>query len=258
MRIYRRLAIPTFLSFVAVMVVLLNSLTVSAATVSTYNPNHNWAGYHVSLSQSTNPTLVSVVDMDWKVPAVNCTKGGKPISGKIGIWTGLGGVGELLAQLGTANECTNGDNTSWAWWEVQPTIDPQRLPETVSPGDDIDASVSYNRDGSYKLMLTNYTQHWDFDKSWKNPTTRPHTAECIVEKVTHAILPQFATINVNVCHWAQFKPYANTAPWYPFSKGANLTRDEVAESYLGIIFPKTETSALSSDGTSFSVNWKGY
>jgi Peptidase A4 family len=221
-----------------------------AATSVPANKSPNWAGYYVSLPNN----IIDSAMMTWQVPNVDCTKNGKPISGTIGIFPGLGGVanGDLLPQLGTANQCSNGQLTTWAWWEVATTNKPQPLPNPVYVGDNMAAEVVYSG-GEYQFYMNDATQGWHFQKTWTDTTTMPQSSECIVEDFNSSLLPQFTTVNITNCQW---QSGSNAAQ--PISSGTNLTQEDVFENLGAVQMQKTQTSELGNDGASFSVDWKNY
>ena len=88
---------------------------------------------------------------DWTVPTLNCAE---TPNGGASTWVGIGGAtlpdgqtsGTLL-QTGITDQCTDGEQNDFGWWEEypsQPNIAQQFVSFTVSPGNNISASVTFN------------------------------------------------------------------------------------------------------------------
>lgn len=127
------------------------TLIESGPTVPTgSSTSSNWAGYIVPSS-----ALITGASGSFTVPTLDCSA---TPDGGAGIWVGIGGeqwptggTSGVLLQTGVTADCVNGAATYHAWWEEYPSIpntsrDFSGLP--VSPGDQIEASVSQWSDGS--------------------------------------------------------------------------------------------------------------
>lgn len=114
----------------------------------------NWSGYVVP---SASP--VTTVSGEFTVPTLNCKK--TPNAGEA-VWVGTGGAGGSsgdLLQTGVVSDCIGGVQTeNPGWWEEYPQY-PARLFKTmtVSPGDQIVASVSQAGDLSWTTRLDDMT-----------------------------------------------------------------------------------------------------
>lgn len=160
----------------------------------------NWSGYVVP-----SATPVTSVSGRFTVPTLNCKK--TPTAGEA-VWVGTGGasVNDDLLQTGVVSECVGGTQVeNPGWWEEYPEY-PAKLFDsmTVSPGDQIEASVSQGIDLSWTTRLDDLTtgvsgvmhtgDHWGTVRD-TDPTTwlatpvdastvsysGGHTAEWIVE-----------------------------------------------------------------------------
>ena len=128
-------------------------------TTATTSPN--WSGYAAWPNDS-----VTYVTGTWTVPTVTAASG---TSGNIAscTWVGIDGDGNgTVEQIGTWQNVQNGVAHYFAWWEMFSKIGLQ--PEqtittmTVSPGDSITASVTYQTSGTYAgdfLLSINDTSH---------------------------------------------------------------------------------------------------
>jgi hypothetical protein len=130
----------------------------------------------------------------WQQPTVNCTVP----NAKTAIWVGLDGAGEphstaTVEQLGTMATCgsTAGAAPSYkAWWEMK-AESPDNEYSTgeymfdVSPGDYIEALVTYTEAGTFVLHLIDLTAHKEFSTTKTcnpNRTCYRNSAEFIVER----------------------------------------------------------------------------
>lgn len=248
------------LSAASATVILFTAMSLPAAGAMrasvTNFPNPSWAGYSVAFT-NTQDTPLSASGA-WTVPSVNCTANGKPISGEVAVWPGLGGTSsDDLAQIGTDSQCINGKATYWAWYEFVPSQSKAihitgngKYP--VSAGDSIRATVTEQGAGYFALQI------WNDSRSWYYPVlhldqsahSTPLTAEWIVEDPGNQTWPQF-TRNVvfKNCTWVQNGPQA------PLSSGTSLTKYTIVTDTPIVQFPKDITGDPASGGTAFSVQW---
>jgi Peptidase A4 family len=116
----------------------------------------NWSGYVVP---STTP--ITSVSGQFTVPTLNCKK--TPTAGEAA-WVGTGGAGSStgdLLQTGVVSDCVGGTQVeNPGWWEEYPEY-PAKLftGMTVSPGDQIVASVSQGVDLTWTTRLDDLTTH---------------------------------------------------------------------------------------------------
>jgi hypothetical protein len=177
------------------------AVTASAAGVKTpvnfelgnAHLNGQWSGYAAETSLS-NPQANSVtyVSGSWTVPRVTATSANTYSA----TWVGIDGFNnDTVEQTGTSQDYYNGQPVYYAWWEMFSTIGGQ--PEqrittmTVSPGDKITASVTYETSGTQAgdfLLSINDTSHANDSFSiyanpatYQNPLPVRSTAEWIME-----------------------------------------------------------------------------
>lgn len=240
-------------------VLFLPSQVQAAPLLSTVN-NFNWAGYSVSLQPNLSST--TSVSMAWNIPSVSCYQNGKPISGTIGIWPGLGGIGaNTLEQIGTASQCTNGQASYWAWYELFPSMSqPHHLLQDgnypVSAGDSMRADVTNQGGGYFVLRLFNDSKHWYYTKIWLNQGSNvaPASADCILEDQAAGTFPQFYKEQINNCVWVQ------NGTQQPLTSGTNLTRYNIVRSTN---LPPFSTSIATTidifpDGKTFAIYWNKF
>ena len=214
-------------------------------TTATTTPN--WSGY---VATTPNDSVTSVTGT-WTVPTVTATSGNTDSFA----WVGIDGYGNgTVEQAGTAQGTHNGVPYYYAWWEMWSSINHQ--PEqtistmTVSPGDSITASVTYQTSGTYAgdyLLSINDTSHsndsfstYANPQQYQDPLPDHSTAEWIMETPssggTYATLPEFSPVTFTNC-------YATISGASAQVQALNMNRNGVT---------LDTTSALTS-GTSFSV-----
>jgi Peptidase A4 family len=134
-------------------------------------------------------------------------------------WVGIDGYGNhTVEQTGTAQEIRNGVPTYFAWWEMWSNVDHQPAQHistmTVSPGDSITASVTYESSGTYAgefLLSINDTSKsndsfstYENPPLYQNPLPDRSTAEWImetpIENGGYATLPNFGSITFTNCN----------------------------------------------------------
>jgi hypothetical protein len=214
-------------------------------TTATTSPN--WSGYVATTPNDS----VTYVTGTWTVPTVTATSGNTDSFA----WVGIDGYGGgTVEQVGTAQGTHNGVPYYYAWWEMWSKIGGQ--PEqtistmTVSPGDSITASVTYQTSGTYAgdyLLSINDTSHSNdsFSKyanpqQYQDPLPDRSSAEWIMETPssggTYATLPEFSPVTFTNC-------YATISEATAQVRALNLNRNGVT----------LDTTSVLTSGTSFSV-----
>lgn len=140
----------------------------STASASTYNFG---SGY-----SAIDGTFTSV-GANWIQPTATCDGGDQ----QTGFWIGLSGTG-TIAQIGTAANC-NGDTPDYySWWEMYPAAG---VPtgNVTEPGDHMHATVVYNGDNEFTMVLDNVTRGWAMTENETQVSTggTPISANVIVE-----------------------------------------------------------------------------
>lgn len=208
-----------------------------------YGNSNNWAGYAVTGLAGS----VTDVKGSWVVPAVDCSSTPNSYSS---FWVGIDGYSSgTVEQTGTSSDCRGSTPSYYAWYEFYPKF-PGRVPITISPGDVISAEVKYTGKSQFTVSITDVTTGKSFSKSGKVPQAERSSAEWIAEAPwSGGILPlaNFGTVNFG-------SNYA-TVSGVTGSIGSFGTSVQpiTMVSYSGA--PKAQPLPLSSDGTSFSVQW---
>jgi hypothetical protein len=222
---------------------------------ATDNPGQspNWSGYAVISS----PGSVSDVVGSWRVPAIadNCTS-----DGYSAFWVGIDGVSSsTVEQIGSESDCQNGVPAYYTWYEFYPRASHDLF--EVNPGDIISAEVKYLGDSSFLASITDTTTGQSF-----NVTARVNAQRSSAEWITEAP----ATTSSSRRARTTILPLANfgTVLWENCCAALNGTTGSVG-SFGSLMQPITmvgldsqitqaQPSALSQDGTSFTVQWTRY
>ncbi len=212
----------------------------------------NWAGYVVSNST----VLVSDVKGSWIVPAVSSKSGGQYSANWIGIY---GYTPKTVEQIGTSSDNPSKGKVNYsAWYEFNP--DPNVIiPLTIKPGDKISAEVSYSK-GQYTLTMIDVTTSKSFTATHADKGYSRNSAEWIVEAPT-SLFEVLPLANFGTTYFgssSNFQSSTCIATIGDSTKGIGSFDTDVYSITMvnkrGQI--KAQPSALSTDGTSFSVTWK--
>jgi Peptidase A4 family len=255
----------------------IDSVSASAQTVNAQpqqtqqQQSQNWAGYVVHSSNGSN---FSSVSGSWTQPAVSSTSG----QGYSAFWVGLGGAGQqsqALEQVGTSSDVVDGQATYYAWYELVPAPETQ-LNLAIHPGDHITGKVTVNG-SSVTVSLSDQTTGQSVSKTATTSNPDTSTAEWIAEapssqssdgSIQTLPLANFGTVtftgasatagghtgSISDPAWnsteVQLTPDGSTT--YPGAGGSfTLAGLGSAGQPSGGATP----SALSSDGSSFSVSY---
>jgi hypothetical protein len=210
----------------------------------------NWSGFAVTGSNVTD------VRGSWIVPAI---QGTCPATNQYSsFWVGIDGYNSnTVEQIGTDSDCQNGVPTYYAWYEFYPHQSYMFTNFPVSPGDAIDAEVSY-AGGRFTLSLTNYTIGASVTTSGKVARAQRSSAEWIAEAPSSGgVLPlaNFGTVDFG----ADYTPFTDTCDATvggvagPISAfGANIQRITMVNSSNAV---KAQPSQLNPTGGSFTDAW---
>ncbi len=217
--------------------------------------SYNWSGYAVTGMDFTS------VSGSWIVHSVDCAK--TPNSYAV-FWTGMDGYADTtVEQIGTLAVCTGTVASYYAWYEFVPNEDIQLISSvTVTAGDNISASVTFDGSGEYTLKITDVTTGKSYSKKGKvTGGAKRASAEWIAEAPTGTtgILPlsDFGTASygddytdVIDTNWASDEK--KTGPIGDFATQEKIIM--ITDSATPV--DKAVPSALSTDGSSFKITWK--
>jgi hypothetical protein len=130
-------------------------------------------GYGVTGSTYTSSTA------DWTMPSYAC--GSKTDGTYLAIWTGLDGLtSATVEQIGAEAYCTSGITEYYGWYDLYPEA-PVDFSNTLSAGDKLEASVTYDGSSKFTLTLDDVTAGWDKTVTATLAGTDRSSAETIVE-----------------------------------------------------------------------------
>lgn len=176
-------------------------------------------------------------------------------------WVGIDGYSSnTVEQTGTDSDCQSGKPTYYAWYEFYPQPSFIISSLTIRPGDTIFADVKYTSGNSFTIVIKDLTTGKSFSTSHKVSSAQRTSAEWIAEApYSGGILPlaDFGTVSFGYDSTAVVSTcYATvsgvTRPIGSFGSSVQ-TITMVSQSSSTTI--KAQPSALSSDGTSFSITW---
>jgi hypothetical protein len=140
------------------------------AVVNPPSTSTNWSGY-----AATGGTYTSV-NSSWVEPAALCTA-----AGEAAFWVGLDGANDgTVEQTGTTADCVGGSPVYFAWYELFPAA-PIEYSDTVAPGDNMSASVTYTGSGDYAVRISDGTRGWVESHTYYSPGDANASAEIIAE-----------------------------------------------------------------------------
>lgn len=225
----------------------------------------NWAGYVATGADGTTSTAFSEVSARWIQPRVTCTSG---IVSSAAFWVGLGGASsssQALEQIGTAADCTGRGSASYSmWYELVPAPS-VRIKYKVFPGNVIEASVDVVG-AKVTLQIRNLTRRTRYTRVLQTLALDVSSAEWIAEAPTACdssgscgVLPLTYFDSVSFTHASAT---ANAQSGSISDAGWTAMPIELA-SDVQFGAPNGQAwaigalpSALSPDGTSFTVDWQ--
>jgi Peptidase A4 family len=219
----------------------------------TVEDSTNWSGYAVEGTSFTK-ALGS-----WTVPSVNCSVTPNTYSS---FWVGIDGwTSNSVEQTGTDSDCSGSTPSYYAWYEFYPNPSFLISGVKVSPGNQISASVTYSG-SKFTVTITNESTGKSFTKSATVRSAKRTSAEWIAEAPcctrSGGILPlaDFGTMDFGV----DFTGISNTnnATASGVSGVISAFGSKVFESIMvnGTTGANEAVpSALTADGSSFTVTW---
>ncbi len=250
--------VSVFAFAAAVSLMLLPAVAASAPPLASQAPrvpvrqgtSTNWSGYAVETNLST-PQSYAVTDVigTWTVPQVTSSSTNTYSS----VWVGIDGYSDgTVEQLGTEQDWVNGQPRYYAWIEMYPKL-PSTINYPIAYGDTITAEVTYTGNNQFVLSMTDTPATgaaWTFSTKARAKAQR-QSAEWIVEAPwSGGVLPlaNFGTVKVTGA-----QATLNTATG-AINNPAWQNDPITMETSSGVL--KAVPSALSPDGSSFTVTWQ--
>jgi hypothetical protein len=209
----------------------------------------NWAGYAVTGGSGS----VTQVTGSWVEPSVSCPR----TLTYAAFWDGIDGYNSnTVEQAGTLAYCSGGHAYYYAWYEFYPAASVEISSFTVHPGDKVSVAVTYNATaGSFSITVKDGTS--SYTKTGTVSGAERASAECIAERPEVgsrlANLADFGTTEFGSDYTATIGCAATVAgsasAFGGFSTATAINMVDSAGRTLA------STSALSSDGTSFTETW---
>lgn len=211
----------------------------------------NWSGYAVT---GTAGSVTNALG-SWTVPSVTCTS----TSSYAAFWVGIDGfTSSTVEQTGTMSQCQRGSPSYYAWYEFYPGPLTTITSIPVSPGNSISAGVSYSG-GTFTVTITDVTTGKTFSTSQRVGSAQRSSAEWIAEAPSSGstILPlaNFGTSYFGVDNTGVTSTNYATIGGVsgPISSFGSSVQEMTMVTSSGAL--EAQPSALSADGTSFSVAW---
>jgi hypothetical protein len=214
----------------------------------------NWSGYAVTGSTGS----VTYVQGSWIVPAVT---GNRFTSAYSSFWVGIDGFSSnTVEQIGTDSDIQRGRAVYYAWYEFYPAESMIEISGfTIKPGDVISASVTYSS-SVFTLLITDKSTGASYSTTGTVSGATETSAEWIAEAPSSyfGVLPlanfgtaKFGYDNTGVTGTCNATVCGLTGSIGSFG---SAVQEITMVSNRGTV--KALPSALSSDGTSFSITWK--
>jgi hypothetical protein len=213
--------------------------------------SENWSGYAATGTGFTN------AQGSWVVPKVSCAK---TLEAYSAFWVGIDGYSsDTVEQTGTMSLCFLTEPEYYAWYEFYPAASVEITSVPVTPGDTISASVTYNG-SDFTITITNETTGKTYSKSGTVSGAQRSSAEWIAEapSSTSGVLPlaDFGTVSFG----DDYTGVVNTNYATDDSITGPISDFGTAVEEITMVSSKGKTeavpSALSTDGSSFTVAWK--
>jgi hypothetical protein len=249
---------------------ILTSVPLSGVAVASANPmirvgngdnnSVNWSGYAVTGAADS----ITVAQGSWTVPAVTCASGEKSYSA---FWVGIDGFSSTtVEQTGTDSDCAHGAPTYYAWFEFYPKASKDISTLTIHPGDEVAARVTF-ASGTFRIAIEDFTTGKAYSSTSKVSGAMRSSAEFIVEAPETCVLLKcsltklsdfgttgFGSDNTGItaainCAVAMNGPLASLGSYGSAVQEITM----VGQSNSSLV--KSLPSALSADGTSFTVQW---
>jgi len=220
----------------------------------------NWSGYAVTGATGS----ITSVQGTWVVPAVTCGSGETSYSA---FWVGIDGfTSTTVEQTGTDSDCSHGVPTYYAWFEFYPKASKSISTVPIHAGDKVGASVTF-ASGKFKIGIKDFTTGKTFGSSSAVSGAARSSAEFIVEAPSICVLVKchlaslsnfgtagFGSDNTGISSSINCAVGVNGAVAALGTYGSAIQEiTMVSQNNPSIV--KSLPSAVSADGTSFTVQW---
>ncbi len=235
------------------------TLTIAPAILDTplVSNNTNWAGYVVASDLQNPQSTVTSVSASWTVPKV-VTSFQDEFSA---IWIGIGGFFDnSLIQTGTEQDSIQGQSEYSAWLELLPQTSMTIDTITVSPGDQMSASIILVDPiiDEWTIDIRDLTTNQEYSNNFVYPSSQL-SAEWIVERPeitstqTRGTLANLANIGNVLLANCQAMIGSESGSIASFPTVESVMFSSVNSTSGSGVMQLAAVSDLSSNGSSFSV-----
>jgi hypothetical protein len=226
-------------------------------SISMANSNStNWAGY-VGAKSISKPVTGSctLAAGTFNVPEIY-TDVNLP-NNNASIWTGIDGAfatDPTVQQIGIDGANVNGKTVWYAWFEMYPQPAYQIVGFPIKKGDSITTTIQVISTGQYQLTIMNNTRGVRTvipTRYTKNTGAKQQSVEWIVEA-------PWMGKTLPLTHFSQVIFTKCSARISGVTSAINAFPNVAVDMVTPTLQLKAKTNALSSNGQSFSVDWKHY
>lgn len=221
--------------------------------VITHSYSTNWSGYAVETDLNTPQSgVVTDVKGSWIVPAIS----GNAKNTYSSFWVGIDGYSDgTVEQIGTDSDTNNrGQPVYYAWYEMYPAY-PVNLALTIKPGDTITAEVKFDSTANmFQLTITDSNFGTFSTTQSSSSLMQRSSAEWIAEAPSSGgrVLPlaNFGTVTFTQCSVTMTSGSGSIVSSYWQNDPLTMVTGTGHKTTI-----KAQPFGLSSDGSSFSVQW---
>jgi len=224
------------------------------------NSSTNWSGYAVTGAADS----ITMAQGSWTVPAVTC---GSSETSYSAFWVGIDGfTSTTVEQTGTDSDCSKGVPTYYAWFEFYPKASKDISTLAIHAGDKVAARVSF-ASGTFKIAIEDFTTGKHYATTSTVSGAARSSAEFIVEAPAICILLKCSLAKLSDFGTAGFGQdntglssaincaVAMNGPLASIGSYGSAVQEITMVSQSNPTLVKSLPSALSTDGTSFTVQW---
>ncbi len=214
----------------------------------------NWGGYVIASDLQTPQPIIASVNASWIVPTVAPSVDDTFSA----VWIGIGGqfpMDTSLIQCGTEQDSIRGQLVYSAWYELLPRTSVTIRTILVSPGDQMQASIQLVDVAlsQWSINITDVTTGLSFQNTFRYNSNRL-SAEWIVERPTVnrviGALADFGSVTFEDCQ-ANVGSISGSITSFPAQESVMYSSTSPGVNSVQL----TDVSALSVDGTSFTVSY---
>ena len=209
----------------------------------------NWSGYAAEQASTTFTDAKGT----WVQPTAACTTKSRQYAS---FWVGLDGYNSnSVEQIGTDSDCSGRNRpVYYAWYEMYPAP-PVNLSLAIHPGDTVSAEVSASG-STFTLTISNLTTGATFTTTQTSATAVLSSAEWVAEAPSSCSIFRCSVLPLANFGRADFSGSYTTGDGYTGSISDPAWKNDQITMVTNGGTIKALPSALSPDGTSFSVTWK--